>query len=112
MKKVTSYRYLQKNFLNFSSKLFWCHHFSGEVGISGSEEDQIERYILTKFPEAKFTPAGKYGLQVEFGVTKTERVIDQIIIENSEEDSDNESSDSESSDEEEDVSDFTTSSED
>ena len=33
-----------------------------------TEEDRIERYILTKFPDAKFTPVGKGGLKLDFGV--------------------------------------------
>ena len=57
--------------------------FLVELGLAESEEDRIEKYILTKFPDAKFTPSGKSGYKVEFGKTKTERFYDEIIIENS-----------------------------
>ena len=44
-----------------------------------TEEDRIERYILTKFPDAKFTPVGKGGLKLDFGPTKAERFNEVIV---------------------------------
>eukprot|EP00093_Oithona_nana_P014247 14247.XXX_718806_720209_1 [CDS] Oithona nana genome sequencing. len=40
---------------------------AGELGMVETEEDRIQRYIMTKFPDARFTPAGKGGIQLEFG---------------------------------------------
>ena len=32
-----------------------------------TESDRIERYIVKKYPDAKITPVGRSGFQVEFG---------------------------------------------
>ena len=64
-----------------------------------TESDRIERYIVTKYPDAKTTPAGKFGLQVGFGATKLERVLDQIVVDD---DTENETSDDEDTDESDD----------
>ena len=57
-----------------------------------TESDRIERYIVTKYPDAKITPVGKSGFQVGFGATKLERVLDQVIVDD-DGDSENETSD-------------------
>ena len=44
-----------------------------------TEEDRIERYILTKFPDAKFTPVGKGGLKLDFGPKAAERFNEVIV---------------------------------
>ena len=64
-----------------------------------TESDRIERYIVTKYPDAKTTPAGKFGLQVGFGATKLERVLDQIVVDD---DTENETSDDEDTNESDD----------
>ena len=61
-----------------------------------TESDRIERYIVTKYPDAKITPVGKSGLQVGFGATKLERVIDEIVVDD--DDTENETSDEEDTD--------------
>ena len=57
-----------------------------------TESDRIERYIVTKYPDAKITPLGRSGFQVGFGATKLERVLDQVIVDD-DGDSENETSD-------------------
>ena len=71
-----------------------------------TESDRIERYIVTKYPDAKITPVGRSGFQVGFGATKLERVLDQIIVDDDDSDSENETSDQEDTDEESDDNDF------
>ena len=70
-----------------------------------TESDRIERYIVTKYPDAKITPLGRSGFQVGFGATKLDRVLDQVIVDD-DGDSENETSDQEDTDEESDDNDF------
>ncbi len=51
-------------------KITWC---AGELGITETEEDRAERYILTLHPETKATPAGKTGNHVDKLNPKEER---------------------------------------
>ena len=81
-------------------------YYLGEVGMKETESDRIERYIVTKYPDAKITPVGRSGFQVGFGATKLERVLDQIIVDDDDSDSENETSDQEETDEESDDNDF------
>ena len=68
----------------------------------------IERYILTKFPDAKFTPVGKGGLKLDFGPgSKNEKKFTEVIVQN---DSSDDTTDTES-DESTDESDTTSSDE-
>ena len=53
-----------------------------------TEEDRIERYILTKFPDAKFTPVGKGGLKLDFGPKNAERFNEVIVQADSSDESD------------------------
>ena len=54
---------------------------ASEVGMKETEEDRIERYILTKFPDAKFTPVGKGGLKLDFGPgSKAENKFNEVIV--------------------------------
>ena len=49
---------------------------------------RIESYILTKFPDAKFTPVGKGGLKLDFGPKAAERFNEVIVQADSSEESD------------------------
>ena len=71
------------NLLNF--KADWL---ASEVGMKETEEDRIERYILTKFPDAKFTPVGKGGLKLDFGPKAAERFNEVIVQADSSDESD------------------------
>ena len=73
---------------------------ASEVGMKETEEDRIERYILTKFPDAKFTPVGKGGLKLDFGPgSKAEQKFNEVIVQadSSDEDTDTETDDEEDS---------------
>lgn len=72
---------------------------AGELGMVETEEDRIQRYIMTKFPDARFTPAGKGGIQLEFGAAKKELYVDETYVNGELQESDSSSSDSESSNE-------------
>ena len=73
---------------------------AGELGMVETEEDRIQRYIMTKFPDARFTPAGKGGLQLEFGAAKKELYVDEQYVNGELQESESSSgSDSESSNE-------------
>ena len=67
------------------SKADWL---ASEVGMKETEEDRIERYILTKFPDAKFTPVGKGGLKLDFGPKAAERFNEVIVQADSSDESD------------------------
>ena len=56
---------------------------ANEIGMNETEDDRIEKYILTKFPDAKFTPNGKGGLKLEVvGPLKrrTEKVTEKVVV--------------------------------
>ena len=73
---------------------------AGELGMVETEEDRIQRYILTKFPHARFTPAGKGGIQLEFGAAKKEKYVDETNVNGELQESDSDStSESETSNE-------------
>ena len=73
---------------------------AGELGMVETEEDRIQRYILTKFPHARFTPAGKGGIQLEFGAAKKEMYVDETYVNGELQESDSDStSESETSNE-------------
>ena len=59
---------------------FKADWLASEVGMKETEEDRIERYILTKFPDAKFTPVGKGGLKLDFGPKAAERGFNEVIV--------------------------------
>ena len=58
---------------------------AGEVGVKETEDDRIEKYILTKFPDAKFTPVGKGGLKLDFGPNKPPEIQEVVVQEDSDE---------------------------
>ena len=79
------------------SKADWL---AAEVGMKETEEDRIERYILTKFPDAKFTPVGKGGLKLDFGPSsKAEKFKEVIVKDETSDESDTEDDDSDDSSE-------------
>jgi hypothetical protein len=71
------------------------------MGMTETEEDRIERYILTMFPEAKYTPAHKTGHKLEFGHTKTEQFTEIVEVKGEQETSSEESSEDTESEESE-----------
>lgn len=73
---------------------------AGEVGMKETEDDRIEKYILTKFPDAKFTPVGKGGLKLDFGPSA--KIKEQVITVYPQDDIDDDDSSSNSSSDDDD----------
>ena len=71
---------------------------AGELGMTETEEDRIHRYILTKFPDARFTPAGKGGMRLEFGNARKELYVDETYVNGELQESEEESEESDESD--------------
>ena len=69
---------------------------AGELGMTETEEDRIQRYILTKFPDARFTPAGKGGMRLEFGSARKELYVDETYVNGELQESEDESESDES----------------
>lgn len=75
---------------------------AGEVGMKETEDDRIEKYILTKFPDAKFTPIGKGGLKLDFGPSSVKN--EQVITVYPDDDDDESTTDSSSNDDDDSLS--------
>ena len=52
------------------AKVDWL---AGEIGIKETEDDLVEKYIMTMFPDSKQTPAGKNGNQLDKNNPKEDR---------------------------------------